>query len=91
MHQLTNLSFFFFSFYSPEWVFYCNVAVHSNSQQTEDGALSEHKDKASDEQAAIEVTTEAHTDFVGKKTSHVKKASNTTTKYSHSTALFQIL
>lgn len=47
---------------SPEWVLDSDVAVHSDSQQAEDGALGEHKDEASDEQAAVEVGTEADAD-----------------------------
>lgn len=47
---------------SPERVLDCNVAVYSDGQQAEDGALSEYEDEASDEQAAEEVGTEAGTD-----------------------------
>lgn len=48
-----------FCSFSPEWVLDSDVAVHSNSQQAEDGALGEDEHEASDEQAAEEVGTEA--------------------------------
>lgn len=47
--------------FSPEWVFYSNVAVNSNSQQTKDGALGEDEDEAGDEEAAKELSAEAST------------------------------
>lgn len=43
------------SILSPEGIVDGNVAVHGDSQQAEDGALSEHEDKASNEQASVEV------------------------------------
>lgn len=42
---------------SPEWFLDGDVAVHSDGQQAEYGALGEHKNEASDEQAAVEVGT----------------------------------
>lgn len=60
--MISQLKFHYFL--SPEWVFDCNVAVHSNSQQTKDGALSEHEDEASDEQAAVEICTETSTENI---------------------------
>lgn len=53
-----------FSFPSPEWFLDSDVAVHSDSQQAENGALGEHQDETGDEQAAVEVGTEAGTDVV---------------------------
>lgn len=47
--------------FSPEWVLDCDVAVHSNSQQTKNGALGENEDEASNEQAPMEFSTETHT------------------------------
>lgn len=52
----------FFDQPSPEWVLDSDVAVYSDGQQAEDGALGEYEDEASDEQAAKEVGTEAGTD-----------------------------
>lgn len=51
-----------FRFRSPEWVLDGDVAVYSDGQQTEDGALGEYEDEAGDEQAAKEVGTETGTD-----------------------------
>ena len=44
---------------SPERVLDGDVAVHSDGQKAEDGALGEHEHEAGDEQAAVEVCTEA--------------------------------
>ena len=51
-----------FCFPSPEWVLDSDVAVHSDGQQAEDGALGKYEDEARDEQAAEEVGTKANTD-----------------------------
>lgn len=51
------------SLHSPERVLDCNVAVQSDGQQTEDGALCEHEEKAGDEQAAVKVGAETHTGY----------------------------
>lgn len=53
---------------SPEWVLDGDVAVHGDGQQAEDGALGEHEDEASDEQAAVEVGAEAGADVFEKNT-----------------------
>lgn len=45
----------------PEWVLDRDVAVYSDGQQTENGALGEHEDEASDKQAAMKFSTETHT------------------------------
>ncbi len=60
--KLFLFQFSVLSFHSPEGVLDSDVAVYSDSQQAEDGALGEYEDEASDEQAAIEVGTEAGAD-----------------------------
>ena len=50
---------------SPERSLDGNVAVHSDGQQAEDGALSEHQHEAGNEQAAMEVGAEACADSDG--------------------------
>lgn len=51
------------SLLSPERILDCDIAVHSDGQQTEDGALCEHEQKAGDEQATVKVGTEPHTGY----------------------------
>ena len=45
----------------------CNVAVHSDGQQAEDGALSENQHEAGDEEAAVEVGAEPDADDDGER------------------------
>ena len=69
-------------FFSPEWVLYSDVAVDSDGQQAEDGALGEDEDEAGDEEAAEKVGTEADTgvglqeNITGYKKKHKKTLNN---------------
>lgn len=52
---------------SPEWDLDCDVAVDSDGQQAEDGALREHEDEAGNKQAAMEGTAKACADNDGER------------------------
>ena len=52
---------------SPEWDLDTEVAVNSNCQQGQDGALSEDEDRAGDLEAGVEVGPRANVDEDGER------------------------
>lgn len=53
--------------HSPQWDLDGNVPIHSNGQQTEDGALCEDQHKAGDEEASMKMAAKARADGDGKR------------------------